>query len=45
MYQAAPVTSEDLLVNVSTSTGFHVVEPSDDESHLQRLDATIEVYQ
>jgi hypothetical protein len=28
MYQAAPVTSSDILVKISTSKGYDVVEPS-----------------
>lgn len=43
MYQASPVTSDDLLVNISTSTGYSIIEPTGPES-TARLDNIIDAY-
>jgi hypothetical protein len=43
MYQASPVTASDLLVNVSTSTGYSITEPTGEES-LAKLDQIIGEY-
>jgi hypothetical protein len=43
MYQAAPVTAEDILVQVSTASSFDIVEPKDTAETKKRIDDILEV--